>query len=324
MRTLLTRVIVPVALAWIAIAGHRAGGDMLPNWLANLSVKTGLGVDRAVRLVTAFAIVGAALGFLSARRAPRVAWITCSALAFTALAELSAIIAAPGNRALPGHVWTGPLISAALGGGGLWVLSRPHVAVPAAARFTVWRLAGTLAVLMVAFGVAGRMNVTPRTDVSLGAGGVEAVSLDASQWVGKSFAAAGVAIHAPLLTPATLSGTKWVVFYRPNCGRCHQILDTYFAGPQGGNVVAVKVPYGPGEEQSPSDMPEEVRCEECERIELPSGKRWIITTPTIAKVEDGVITCVTWTDYDRCRTPSEIAEAEVASQGSPTPAGDQP
>jgi hypothetical protein len=324
MRTLLTRVIVPVALAWIAIAGHRAGGDMLPNWLANLSVKTGLGVDRAVRLVTAFAIVGAALGFLSARRAPRVAWITCSALAFTALAELSAIIAAPGNRALPGHVWTGPLISAALGGGGLWVLSRPHAAVPAAARFTVWRLAGTLAVLMVAFGVAGRMNVTPRTDVSLGAGGVEAVSLDASQWVGKSFAAAGVAIHAPLLTPATLSGTKWVVFYRPNCGRCHQILDTYFAGPQGGNVVAVKVPYGPGEEQSPSDMPEEVRCEECERIELPSGKRWIITTPTIAKVEDGVITCVTWTDYDRCRTPSEIAEAEVASQGSPTPAGDQP
>jgi hypothetical protein len=324
MRTLLIRVIVPVALAWIAIAGHRAGGDMLPNWLANLSVKTGLGVDRAVRLVTAFAIVGAALGFLSARRAPRVAWITCSALAFTALAELSAIIAAPGNRALPGHVWTGPLISAALGGGGLWVLSRPHAAVPVAARFTVWRLAGTLAVLMVAFGVAGRMNVTPRTDVSLGAGGVEAVSLDASQWVGKSFAAAGVAIHAPLLTPATLSGTKWVVFYRPNCGRCHQILDTYFAGPQGGNVVAVKVPYGPGEEQSPSDMPEEVRCEECERIELPSGKRWIITTPTIAKVEDGVITCVTWTDYDRCRTPSEIAAAEAAPQGSPTPAGGQP
>jgi hypothetical protein len=68
MRTLLIRVIVPVALAWIAIAGHRAGGDMLPNWLANLSVKTGLGVDRAVRLVTAFAIVGAALGFLSRRR----------------------------------------------------------------------------------------------------------------------------------------------------------------------------------------------------------------------------------------------------------------
>ena len=71
MRTLLTRVIVPVALAWIAIAAHRSGGDMLPNWLANLSVKTGFGVDRTVRLVTAFAIVGAALGLLSARRAPR-------------------------------------------------------------------------------------------------------------------------------------------------------------------------------------------------------------------------------------------------------------
>ncbi len=324
MRTLLTRVIVPVALAWIAVAAHRSGGDVLPNWLANLSVKTGLGVDRAVRLVTAFAIVGAALGLLSARRAPRVAWITCSALAFTALAELSAIIAAPGNRALPSHVWTGPLVSAAIGGGGLWVLSRPHAAAPSAGRFTVWRLAGTLALLMVAFGIAGRMTVTPRTDVSLGAGGVEAVSLDASQWVGKSFAAAGVAVHAPLITPATLSGTKWVVFYRPNCGRCHQILDTYFAGPQDGSVITVKVPYGPGEEQSPTDAPEEVRCDGCERIELPGGKRWIITTPTIAKVEDGVITCVTWTDYDRCRTPSEIAAAEAAQGQAAPPAGVQP
>jgi hypothetical protein len=240
------------------------------------------------------------------------------------LAELSAIIAAPGNRALPGHVWTGPLISAALGGGGLWVLARPHTTVPAAARFTVWRLAGMLALFMVAFGIAGRMSVAPRTDVSLGAGGVEAISLDASQWVGKSFAAAGVAIHAPLITPATLSGTKWVVFYRPNCGRCHQILDTYFAGPQDGNVIAVKVPYGPGEEQSPADTPEEVRCEGCERIELPGGKRWIITTPTIAKVEDGVITCVTWTDYDRCRTPSEITAAEAASRESSPHAGAQP
>ncbi len=318
MRTPLTRVIVPVALAWIAFEAHRSGGDVLPNWLANLSVKTGLGVDRAVRLVTAFAIVGAVLGLLSARRAPRVAWITCAALAFTALAELSAIIAAPGNRALPGHVWTGPLVCAAIGGGGLWVLSRPHAAAPAAARFTAWRLAGMLALLMVAFGVAGRMTVTPRTDVSLGAGGVEAVSLDASQWVGRSFAAAGVAAHVPLITPATLSGTKWVVFYRPNCGRCHQILDTYFAGPQNGNVITVKVPYGPGEEQSPADAPEEVRCDGCERIELPGGKRWIITTPTIAKVEDGVITCVTWTDYDRCRTPSEIAAAEAAP-GQPAP-----
>lgn len=312
MRTLLVRIAVPVALAWIVVAAHRSGGDMLPNWLANLSVKSGLGIDRAVRLVTAFAIVGATLGLLSARRAPRVAWITCAALAFTALAELSAIIAAPGNRALPGHVWTIPLLCAALGGGGLWVLTRPG-STPPPARFGVWRIALTLVTVTVAFGVAGRMTVTPRTDVSLGAGGVEAVELDAPGWVGKSFAAAGIARHAPLITPATLEGTKWVVFYRPNCGRCHQVFDMYFAGPQDGNVIAVKVPYGPGEEQSPGDAPEEIRCDGCERIELPGGKRWIITTPTIAKVEDGVITCVTWTDYDRCRTASEIAAAERAT-----------
>jgi hypothetical protein len=157
------------------------------------------------------------------------------------------------------------------------------------------------------------MTVTPRTDVTLGAGGVEAVALDPSQWTGKTFAQAGVAVHVPMLTATTLSGTQWVVFYRPSCGRCHQVMETYFAGPQDGSVIAVKVPYGPGEEFAPGDFAEDVACAGCEMLELPSKRRWIITTPTIAKVEDGIITCVTWTDYDRCRAASESTVA------APTP-----
>ncbi|MFM9170303.1 MAG: hypothetical protein ACKOTD_09355, partial [Phycisphaerales bacterium] len=100
--------------------------------------------------------------------------------------------------------------------------------------------------------------------------------------------------------------------YRPSCGRCHQVMDTYFAGPQDGSVIAVTVPYGPGEEFVPGEVAEEVACEGCDRLELPSKRRWIITTPTIAKVEDGIITCVTWTDYDRCRAASESGAAAPA------------
>ena len=300
------RIAVPVALLACVAVEFRMGADALPNWLANLSVKSGLGAERAVRLLAAFELLGAGVALLSARRARTVAWLACAAFAFSALAELSAIAAAPGNRALPGRVWIGPLLGLAFGGGGLWLLSsRPGDEPAPAARFTPWRAMALVALAAASFGIAGSMTVTPRTDVTLGAGGVEAIALDPSQWTGKTFAQAGVAVHVPMLTPTTLSGTQWVVFYRPSCGRCHQVMETYFAGPQGGSVIAVKVPYGPGEEFAPGEFAEDVACDGCEMLELPSKRRWIITTPTIAKVEDGIITCVTWTDYDRCRAASE-------------------
>jgi hypothetical protein len=308
------RVAVPVALLACVAVEYRMGADALPNWLANLSVKSGLGAERAVRLLAAFELLGAGIALVSARRARMVAWLACAAFAFSALAELSAIVAAPGNRALPGRVWIGPVLGLAFGGGGLWLLSsRPAAETPAAARVTPWRAMALVALAAASFGVAGSMTVTPRTDVTLGAGGVEAVALDPSQWTGKTFAQAGVAVHVPMLTATTLSGTQWVVFYRPSCGRCHQVMETYFAGPQDGSVIAVKVPYGPGEEFAPGDFAEDVACAGCEMLELPSKRRWIITTPTIAKVEDGIITCVTWTDYDRCRAASESTVA------APTP-----
>jgi hypothetical protein len=303
------RLAVPLALVACVVIEHRMGADALPNWVANLAVKTGLGTDRMVRLLVAAQILGAGLALLSARTARRVAWATAALFAFAALAELSAIIGAPGNRALPGRIWIAPIMGLAFGGLGLWLLSRPSATMPPAPRLRVSRMLGTVVVLAVAFGVAGRMVVAPRTDVTLSAGGVESVSLDPASWTGKTFAQAGVAAHLPMLTPATLSGTTWVVFYRPSCGRCHQVMDTYFAGPQDGRVVAVKVPYGPGEEPGPALVAEDVTCEGCERLEFPAKSRWIITTPTIAKVEDGIITCVTWTDYDRCRASSEASAA---------------
>jgi hypothetical protein len=102
-----------------------------------------------------------------------------------------------------------------------------------------------------------------------------------------------------------MEGTKWIVFYSPTCGRCHEVFRAYFAGPQNGEVIAVRVPHAPGEEVLKSDQPEDVECEGCDRLTLPDGKRWIVTPPTIMKVEGGTITCVTSADYDRCRKGSE-------------------
>ena len=75
--------------------------------------------------------------------------------AFAALAELSAIIGAPGNRALPGRIWIAPIMGLAFGGLGLWLLSRPSATMPPAPRLRASRMLGTVVVLAVAFGVAG-------------------------------------------------------------------------------------------------------------------------------------------------------------------------
>ncbi|MFM8698768.1 MAG: hypothetical protein ACKOF7_08910, partial [Phycisphaerales bacterium] len=66
------RIAVPLALLACVAVEFRMGADALPNWLANLSVKSGLGPERAVRLLAAFELLGAGLALLSARRARAV------------------------------------------------------------------------------------------------------------------------------------------------------------------------------------------------------------------------------------------------------------
>ena len=89
-----------------------------------------------------------------------------------------------------------------------------------------------------------------------------------------------------------------------DCGRCHQVFEAYFAGPQGGQVVAVRIPHVPGQTYVKTDQPEDIACEGCERLALPEGTRWVITSPTIVRFQGGTVDCVTSADYSRCRQGS--------------------
>jgi hypothetical protein len=166
---------------------------------------------------------------------------------------------------------------------------------------------GGIVVCAIGFGIAGRLDLAARTNARIGDNGVETVVLNPSEWVGMTLPQTGLSRQIPALTPLTLEGTKWIVLYSPTCARCHEVFRAYFAGPQNGEVIAVAIPHAPGEEVLKSDQPEDVACEGCERLTLPEGKRWIVTPPTIIKVEGGKITCVTSSDYDRCRKGSEAA-----------------
>ena len=57
-------------------------------------------------------------------------------------------------------------------------------------------------------------------------------------------------------------------------------------------VVAVKVPPEAGASLLESDLPADVACPGCERLELRTGPLWLIQPPVVAAVEDGVVTCV--------------------------------
>lgn len=303
-RRALTRIAVPALLLAVVAWALVRGGDMLPTWIANLSVKTGLGPDRMLRLLVAAALAGSAVAAASAALATPLAWATGTAFAFSGLAELSAIINAPGDAPVPLVAWAAPLASLAAGATVLALLSRPAVPPEPPARPAAWGVLGALAAVTAATAIAARLPFAQRTAAGTGADGVPTVVLSPDEWVGMTAPQTGVARHLPLLTPLTLSGTVWVVFYSPDCGRCHQVFEAYFAGPQGSQVVAVRIPHAPGQTYVKTDRPEDVACEGCERLALPEGTRWVITSPTIVRFQDGQVDCVTSADYSRCRQGS--------------------
>lgn len=306
MNGLLRRIAIPALLLTCVGIEWSRGGDALPTWIANLSIKTGYGSDKILRLLIAVELCGAFFAFLSSGMSRRIAWLTGAGFAFSGLAELSAIVNAPGDTAVPASMWIAPLVGLAIGTGTLAIMARPTTVPVPRSRISALKVIGAVVIGMIAFGIAGRLELSPRTNSRFGSNGAETVVLNPDEWVGMTMAEAGIARHVPQLTPLTMEGTKWVVFYSPTCGRCHEVFRTYFSGPQAGSVIAVMVPHGPGVKVLPSDQPADVACEGCERLSLPDTKQWIITPPTIVKVENGKVTCVTSTDYDRCRTPADV------------------
>lgn len=309
LRTALTRVALPIILLTLAIIQFRQGGDSLSAWLANAAVKTGIGPVNMVRLLIGLELAGAALSVLYRRLAAPLAWTTFAGMAFSSLAEFSTLFNAPGNGALPASAWSWPVTLLVVGGGGLLLLNLTSEAAKAAAkegaatpgRITPWRVLLAIFIVMIAGGIATRVVVADRTIRS--AGGVPSIALNTDDWVGHRVPETGLSKYLPSVTPITLEGTKWIVFYQPTCSRCHEIFRTYFPGNNAFDVIAIEVPHAPDETVLPGDQLGDVECQDCTRFKLPGNTRWIVTTPTIVKVENGVITCVEAVNYDRCRQP---------------------
>lgn len=105
--------------------------------------------------------------------------------------------------------------------------------------------------------------------------------------VGKPFAANPFSrLIAGEIPPDFLTGRWIVIFYREDCEHCHDILMSYFTGKLPVRTLAVAIP-----DTDPAghlDNP----CEECVKRSLVKGPNFVIGTPVIVAIQDGVVECV--------------------------------
>jgi hypothetical protein len=183
----------------------------------------------------------------------------------------------------------------------LFVVAKP-VAATVAPQSGIAAAMISIIAFTVAMGVAARLPVenTVKTE-AFASQGLKAIDLAFESWKGRTFADAGVARHLPRLTAETLEGDAIVVFYNPKCGQCHEVFDRWLAAGRSEKIIAVMVPAAEGATEAAGDGDiGDITCPSCVRLELPKGPTWLITTPSVAVLKDGVIRCTADKDFTSC------------------------
>ena len=134
--------------------------------------------------------------------------------------------------------------------------------------------------------------------------------LSPTDWEGESLEDTGLLDHLPQLRGLVRDQPTLVAFYRPNCGPCHDLFDMHFGERLPARVVGVRVPPAEGVELVENDLPEDVACADCVRLAFKEGPVWLIQTPVLLEVVDGMVTCVSTDDFHRC-VDDAVATAEA-------------
>jgi hypothetical protein len=122
---------------------------------------------------------------------------------------------------------------------------------------------------------------------------------DTDAWVGKPWREIELFTFMPKWPRDLDSGRRFVVFYGRTCEHCEDMFREDLALPALGSIVsAVEVPYSKTALRGPNAWP--MPQTPCEHLKLPLGCDWIITTPLVVAVENGIVTCVQEGDHTEC------------------------
>lgn len=103
------------------------------------------------------------------------------------------------------------------------------------------------------------------------------------KWAGKRLDQQDLALIIQRPLPVNLNeGRVHIVFMREDCDHCHELLNQYFSGPLETTTVAVVIPDATGE-------PLENPCVNCKMAMLVKGVPYVIQTPVLMTVKDGIV-----------------------------------
>ncbi len=87
--------------------------------------------------------------------------------------------------------------------------------------------------------------------------------------------------------PAKLNeGRKIVIYYRQDCDHCQELMMTHFTGPLLVETLAVAIP-----DADPNALLD-MACDTCALAQLVKGPDYVIATPIVLSMQDGVVTCI--------------------------------
>ena len=105
--------------------------------------------------------------------------------------------------------------------------------------------------------------------------------------VGKPLASNALSALITPSVPKDFQSGRWiVVFYREDCDHCHELLGTYFTGKLPVRTLAIAIPDA--DPNSILDNP----CDECVKVSLAKGPNYVIQTPVVLAINEGVVECV--------------------------------
>lgn len=108
-----------------------------------------------------------------------------------------------------------------------------------------------------------------------------------AEFVGKRFNEIGFATLIDGGVPADFLKGRWiVVYFREDCDHCHTMLSTYFTGKLPVRTMTIAIP-----DADPNNIMENP-CDECVKVSLVKGPTYIVGTPVVLAINDGVVECV--------------------------------
>ncbi len=120
-----------------------------------------------------------------------------------------------------------------------------------------------------------------------------------ADWVGTRLGSQPEAALIMPAPPVDIQHGVWnIVFYREDCDHCHELLGSYFSPAVRHPTLCIAIP------DTEPDAALEMPCEECQLRSLAKGPQYVLSTPVLLRLEDGIVTRL-------CGDPEDPSEVEA-------------